>query len=252
MTQYGTWVSYSGDARIWLAAVLLAAATGTAIAGIRLRRPIRAVQPGPAGRIAMILAWVGSMVAFLICFVFYVQQYVHAYGSAASSPKDRIAPITLTAVAATFVIIIWRRTPDVRTRLAAGFFGAIAAPMIFELPFDLIVINRTLAIPPSPVLYRLLFFVPLFVVEISTISLLTLSPLTRVTKYTAYSLASMFLIFAVWALIGFEPPNALAPYVLNSVSKVLCFVTAITLFVTVRAPGYAPPPAAPQGTAVAP
>ena len=62
MTQYGTWVSYSGDARIWLAAVLLAAATGTAIAGIRLRRPIRAVQPGPAGRIAMILAWVGSMV----------------------------------------------------------------------------------------------------------------------------------------------------------------------------------------------
>ena len=120
MTQYGTWVSYSGDARIWLAAFLIAAAAGATIAGIRLRRPIRAVQPGPLGRTVMIVAWIASMVAFLICFVFYVQQYVHAYGSNASSPRDRIAPITLTAVVVFFVIIVARRSPDIRIEAGRG------------------------------------------------------------------------------------------------------------------------------------
>ena len=244
MTQYGTWVSYSGDARIWLAAVLLAAATAATIAGNRLRRPIRAVQPGPAGRNAMILAWVGSMVAFLICFAFYVQQYVHAYGPAASSPKDRIAPITLAAVAATFVIIIWRRTPGFRTRLAAGFFGAIAAPMIFELPFDLIVMARTYPpIPPDPALYRALFFVPLFLIEITTLLLLRLSPMVRVTRATFFSFALMLGVFAVWALSGFGYPSTALPTGLNIASKLLAFVTALTLFLPQRpAPRQAPPP----------
>jgi hypothetical protein len=243
MTQYGTWVSYSGDARIWLAAVLLAAATATTIAGNRLRRPIRAVRPGTAGRTAMILAWVGSMVAFLICFIFYVQQYVHAYGSAASSPKDRIAPVTLTAVAVTFVIIIWRRTPGFRTRLAAGFFGAIAAPMIFELPFDLIVMARTYPpIPPDPAFYRALFFVPLFLIEITTL-LLRLSPMVRVTRATFFSFALMLGVFAVWALSGFGYPSTALPIGLNVASKLLAFVTALTLFLPQRpAPRQAPTP----------
>src|SRR5690348_6876597 len=43
MTLNGGWVSYGGDAKIELAAGLLAVAGGAAYAGIRLRRPIRAV-----------------------------------------------------------------------------------------------------------------------------------------------------------------------------------------------------------------
>ena len=34
MTQYGTWLSYGGDAGIWLAIGLLAVAGGAALAGI--------------------------------------------------------------------------------------------------------------------------------------------------------------------------------------------------------------------------
>ena len=45
MTQYGTWVSYGGDARIWLAIGLLAVAGGVAFAGIRLPLPIRPTGP---------------------------------------------------------------------------------------------------------------------------------------------------------------------------------------------------------------
>jgi hypothetical protein len=103
--------------------------------------------------------------------------------------------------------------------------------MIFELPFDLIVMWRTYPpIPPSPTLFRLLFFLPLFLVELSTFSLLALSPLTKLTKYTLFSLAGVFFVFAVWALLGFTYPAEPISYALNGASKVLSFVTAVTFF----------------------
>ena len=58
MTQYGTWVSYSGGARIELAIVLLAAAAGLAYAGTRLPLPARAARPGRAAMIFMLVTWV--------------------------------------------------------------------------------------------------------------------------------------------------------------------------------------------------
>jgi hypothetical protein len=246
MTQYGTWVSYGGDARIWLAIGLLAVAGGVTLAGIRLPLPVRATRPGPAGRAAMILAWVASIVAFLVCATIYVRQYIDAYhlSAAAAAPKDRIAPITLTAVVVVFVIIISRRSPGFGTRLASGAIGAIAAPMIFELPFDLIVMARTYPpIPPDPALYRALFFVPLFLIEITTLLLLRLSPMVRLTRATFFSFALMLGVFAVWALSGFGYPSAPLPIALNIASKILAFVTVLTLFLPQRpAPGQAPQP----------
>ena len=246
MTQYGTWVSYGGDARIWLAIGLLAVTGGVTLAGIRLPLPIRATRPGPVGRIAMILAWVASIVAFLVCATIYVQQYVHAYHLSAgtTAPKDRIAPITLVAVAVVFIIIVSRSSPGFGTRLASAFIGAIAAPMIFELPFDLIVMARTYPpIPPDPALYRALFFVPLFLIEITTLLLLRLSPMVRLTRATFFSFALMLGVFAVWALSGFGYPSAPLPTALNIVSKILAFVTVLTLFLPQRpAPEQAPQP----------
>jgi hypothetical protein len=232
MTQYGTWVSYGGDARIWLATGLLAVAGGVTLAGIRLPLPIRATRPGPVGRIAMILAWVASIAAFLVCVTIYARQYVHAYGPTATAPPtDRIAPVTLLAVAVVFVIIISRRSPGARTRLASGAICAIAAPMIFELPFDLIVMARTYPpIPPDPALYRALFFVPLFLIEITTLLLLRLSPMVRLTRATFFSFALMLGVWAAWALAGFGYPSAPLPIALNIASKILAFVAAFTLF----------------------
>ncbi len=245
MTQYGTWVSYGGDARIWLAIGLLAVAGGVTLAGIRLPLPVRATRPGPVGRIAMILAWVASIAAFLVCVTIYARQYVHAYGPKATAPPtDRIAPITLLAVAVVFVIIISRDSPGYGTRLASAAIGAIAAPMIFELPFDLIVMARTYPpIPPDPALYRALFFVPLFLIEITTLLLLRLSPMVRLTRATFFSFALMLGVFAVWALSGCGYPSAPLPTALNIVSKILAFVTALTLFLPQRpAPGQVPQP----------
>ena len=103
--------------------------------------------------------------------------------------------------------------------------------MIFELPFDLIVMARTYPpIPPDPALYRALFFVPLFLIEITTLLLLRLSPMVRLTRATFFSFALMLGVFAVWALSGSGYPSAPPLTALNIASKILAFVTALTLF----------------------
>jgi hypothetical protein len=80
-------------------------------------------------------------------------------------------------------------------------------------------------------LYRQLFFLPLFLVEFSTVSLLTLLPSMRVTAYASYAVAVMFVVFAVWAVFGFAFPAEPLPLALNVLSKILCFVATIMLFV---------------------
>ena len=103
--------------------------------------------------------------------------------------------------------------------------------MIFELPFDLIVIARTNPlIPTDAMLYRQLFFLPLFLVEFSTLSLLTLLPSMRVTAYACYAVAGMFAVFAIWAAFGFAFPSQPLPLALNVTPQILCFVAAIMLF----------------------
>ena len=248
MTQYGTWVSYGGDAKIWLAAGLLAVAGGATLAGIRLPLPVRATRPGPAGRAAMIVAWAVSIVAFLVGLTIYVRQYLHAYHlTTPAAPKDPIAPVTFTAAVVTFCVIFFvsRRSLGFGARLVSGAVGAMAAPMIFELPFDLIVMARTYpSIPPDPALYRAVFFVPLFLIEITTLLLLRLSPMVRLTRATFFSFALMLGVFAVWALSGFGYPSAPLPTALNMASKILAFVTVLTLFLPWRpAPKQAPQPA---------
>jgi len=104
--------------------------------------------------------------------------------------------------------------------------------MIFEFPFDLIIMTRTNPpIPTHPMLYRLLYFLPLFLSELSTVSLLTLLPSMRVTAYASYAVAGMFAVFAIWAAFGFAFPSEPLPLALNVISKILCFVAAIMLFV---------------------
>jgi len=178
------------------------------------------------------MAWVLAIASFLICAAVYVGQ-VRQKHLTGTPPTDPITLVTLTAVVATFAIINEIGQPlGQRTALASAVIGALCAPMIFELPFDLIVMARTYPpIPPHPGLYRALFFLPLFLVEISTLGLLTLSPMVALSSRTLSGLAAMFVVFAIWALFGFAYPSASIPIALNLLSKVLAFVVAITLFV---------------------
>jgi hypothetical protein len=52
----------------------------------------------------------------------------------------------------------------------------------------------------------------------------------RLTRATFFSFALMLGVFAVWAVAGFGYPSAPVPITLNVVSKLLAFVTVLTLF----------------------
>jgi hypothetical protein len=222
---------------------LLAAAGSLACAGIWLPLPARAARPSRTAVIATLVAWVASIAAWLACVIIYVRQYLHAYhvAIAKAAPPDHVAPVTFVAVTAVFVIILTRSSTEAGwTRLASAAIGAIAAPLIFELPFDLIVMARTYPpIPPDPALYRALFFVPLILIEITTLLLLRMSPMVRLTRATFFFLALMLGVFAVWALTGFGYPSALVPTTLNIVSKLLAFAVLLSLFFPQRSPATA-------------
>ena len=241
----GTWVSYSGMAKIDLAIVLVAAAAGVLYAGTRLGRPVRLPRPGETAIGIMMVAWLLAVIAFLICASEYVtamrqHHLLHAL------PSDPIAPVTGACIVAIFVaILIVARSHGWRVRLVSAAVSAIAAPMVFEFPFDLIVMARTYPpIPPDPALYRVLFFAPLFLVEFATLSFLTFAPMARLTKATFVSFALMLAVFAAWALSGFAYPATPGPFAFNVLSKILAFTTALTLFLPMRSRARTGPPAA--------
>jgi len=234
MRQYGTWFSYSGSAKLILAIVLVATAAALAIAGLKLPLPARPHRPGSNTTTLLIVAWAISITAFLACVGVYAQQAQRDH--LAGRPADNILPVTLIAAGVTFFIIAVTGKPRGGPAVISAAIAAMAAPMVFELPFDLVVMARTYPpIAPNPALYRVVFFAPLFLVEITTLALLTWSPMVRLSRATFFAFAAMLAVFAVWALaVGFEYPSAPLPYALNVVSKLLAFVTILTLFLPVR------------------
>ena len=230
MTQSGTWVSYSGSARLVLAIILLAAAGGLVYAGIRLRRPVRLPRPGTTLSVFMLAAWGLAGVAFLSCLAANAAQARREH-IAKVPPADPIALWTFTA-AILLILAVYIATPYGRwARVWSAAIAAMAAAAIFELPFDLIIWTRIYPpVPPDPALYRAMFFAPLVLVELTTLSLLTMTPMVKLSRTVFFWLALMLLVFAVWALAGFGYPSAPVPYAMNVVSKILAFVTALSLF----------------------
>jgi hypothetical protein len=224
------WVSYSGSAVIYLALVLIVVASGFVYAGRRLRIPLEVTRPGATAAGFMIAIWLLAIYTLLVATFVYGLQVKAAYPSFVAA---RVRVGTFVDALVTFFVILyltWRW--GWKVALASAVIGTAAAPMIFELPFDLIIMTRTN--PPfqiHPMLYRQLFFLPLFLVELTTISLLTLLPSMRVTAYACYAVVGMLVVFAVWAAFGFAFPAEPLPLALNVISKVLCFVAVIMLFV---------------------
>jgi len=197
--------------------------------GTRLHRSVGVNRPGTAVSILLVVIWVLSYATLGIAVGTYMRALYQQYGNV-TLPTNPISPITSLSGLVAFVVIAYlARRHGVKIAVGSAIVGTIAAPMIFELPFDLIVMFRTY--PPMPATqFTLLYFLPLFLLEISSFSLLTLSPLARLSKYTLFSLAAMFFVFAVWALLGFSYPSHPIPIALNAVSKILSFVAAITFF----------------------
>jgi hypothetical protein len=229
--------------------VLVAVAAGVATTGLRLRVAVRLPSPGRNATVVMLATWGTAIVAFLVCFSLYVHQLFQQH-LIYSRPPQPVFPVTVACMIALFLAIAFMgRSLSQEARLGSAFIGAIAAPMIFEFPFDLIVMTRTYpAVAPDPALYRVLFFAPLFLVEFTTLALLSLSPLVRLRRTAFFAFALMLLIFAVWALFGLGYPSAPLPFAFNAVSKVVAFVAALSLFLPQRGQASAPEPTAADGS----
>lgn len=89
-----------------------------------------------------------------------------------------------------------------------------------------------------------MFFAPLFLIEFLTLSLLAFVPTVRLTRPSLLCFALMLLVFAAWALTGFGFPDSVSPYAFNAVSKIIAFVTALTLFIPSPKPSPALEPTA--------
>ena len=205
---------------------------GFAYADKRLRAPLEITRPGGTVAGFMIAIWLLAIYTFYVAMLVYGLQVKQAYPSFVA-PRVRVGTFTIVYATVTFFVILYlTRRWGWKVALASAVIGTAAAWNIFEFPFDLIIMTRTNPpIPTHPMLYRQLYFLPLFLVEFSTVSLLTLLPSMRVTAYAAYAVAGMFVVFAVWAAFGFGFPAEPLPLALNVISKILCFVAAIMLFV---------------------
>ena len=212
-------------------AVVLLIVTGVLIfVAIRLHHPIEIKRPGKFIGVSIVVIWLLSVTTFLVAVTTYVSALYQQVGQF-TGPTNPVTPITmLSGLVAFFVIAYLARRSGFWVAFGSAIVGTIAAPMIFELPFDLIVMWRTY--PPTPATqFTLLFFLPLFLVEISSFAMLALSPVMKLSRYTLFLLAGIFLIFAVWALFGFSYPETPIPIILNVVSKILAFAVAVSLFV---------------------
>lgn len=244
MGQHGSWSPLSGGSAIALAVVLFIIAAGLAFLATRMRGAIAVRRPGRFFAILIVMMWFLAGFTFVSAVLVYGAALV-AQRPGYTAPPDHIFPFTFTfGVIAFFAILTLTQRRGLLVAVGSGLAGAIAAPMIFELPFDLIVLWRTF--PPDPAaLYTLLFFLPLVLVALLSYALAALAPDLRLSRWPLYALAAMFLTFGVWALFGFGYPLSPLPIFFNVVAKLLAFVAAVTLFL--------PPPKAAheQGAATA-
>ncbi len=230
MTETGTWSPYVGSAAFVLAAVLFIIAGALTYLGTRLHHPVGTRTPGRALGILFVLMWVLAFFDLGVAGGAIGRVMTQQRGPLTAAPNP-IAPITtLSAVGAFAAVTYFSREHGLKTAFGSAIVSAIAGTMIFELPFDLIIMSRISYFPTPIPLYALLYFLPLFLWELASFCLLTLSPLMKLSRYTLFSLAAMFFVFAVWALFGFPDPSSPLPIALNAISKVLAFVAAATLF----------------------
>ena len=229
MTHYGTWSPYAGSGSVILAVVLLIVTGVLTCFAIRLHYPLVVKRPGKFLSASLLGMWLLSVTAFLMAATIYaradIQQNIHFTG-----PMNPIFPVTAASGALAFFVIVYlAQWSGFRVAVVSAIVGTIAAPMIFELPFDLIVMGRTY--PPAPAIpFTLLYFLPLFLIAVFSFAMLTFSPFVKLSRATLFLLAGMFLVFAVWALFGFAYPAAPLPVALNVISKILAFATAVSLF----------------------
>ncbi|MGO8948009.1 MAG: hypothetical protein ACLQUY_10170 [Ktedonobacterales bacterium] len=206
--------------------------------GTRIHQPLAAKRPGLFLGICIVVIFLLSGLTYLMAeFAYGLTLEKQLGGGTITEPANHVTPITLACGFVAFFVIVYLttrgNTPISPRRfwvaVGSAVVGTIAAPLIFELPFDLMVMGRVYS-PTPHALFILLYFLPLLLIEISSFAMLTFSPFMKVSKLTLFLLAGMFFVFAVWAVFGFTYPSVPISYACNVTSKILAFAVAVSLF----------------------
>jgi hypothetical protein len=225
------WNPYAGSGAVVLSLVLLVVGVCLIFLGRRLTDDFRFPVPRRALKVVIVLVWALSILLVLPLF-----KEVAIETGQSSLGIGPVFPITIASALGTFVIVAYlTRRGGVLAALGNGFAGAVAGPMVFELPFILIITPVVTTRTPHP----LFLFLTFLVVILSTLALPFFSSRFAVTRYSLYLLGAMILVFAVWALLtGYAPPSDPVSFALNAVSKVLGFAVVVSGFATRgRTPG---------------
>jgi hypothetical protein len=219
------WTAYPGDQATELGVALLALGLFSMYFGVRIKgRTYRVHQK--IGGLAGLLVFVTWMLSAVVVVFFFT--LLASSGILVPSP---VSPVTFTTAAITFVVILfsasWRNRANVKVAVLSAFVGTVVGVMVFELPFLFMIAPRL----GQSLQQSLWSESPLFCLVFASYSLLFLSPVARFSRYTSFSLGAVLIVFSLWAfLTDFSFPSDSESFVLNSVSKVLGFVSAFTLF----------------------
>lgn len=221
------WRAYSGSAAASLGVVLILLGAAVVLLGTRTKDGVRPGMPGRAAKAAIIVVW--AVTIFLILGIF---KQVAARTGQSSLGVGPVFPITLACAACTFVAVAYlTRGSGAAAAIGNGFAGAVAGPMVFELPFLLIITPMVTTRVPHP----LFSFLDFLVVILTTLALPFFSTRFAVTRYSLYLLGGMVLLFGMWALLtGYAPPADPVSFGLNAASKVLGFASVVAGFVKGR------------------
>jgi hypothetical protein len=214
--------------------LLLAVAAVLALAGTRLQRRLRLARPGRVALVIMFVTWVVAIAAFLICVGLYVRQESRVH-LVQAPPADPIAPVTLIGVGVTFFVVLVSSQGAPWTRLSGAVIGGLAAPMIFEFPVrphrhgqDLPANSARSGVLPGPVLHALDPYRDHHAGPAGVTS-----PGTAVQGHRLVLRGHAARVRG-WSLFGFAYPSAPGPIALNVLSKILAFVTTLSLFLPPR------------------
>src|ERR1022692_3288371 len=129
------WNPYSGYAAVLLSLILFAVGFGVVILGRRLTKDFKLPMPGKRLKVVIVLVWVLSILVVLRLFRNVARDTGQSVGNIGP-----VFPITLASAFCVFLFIAYvSRRDGIGAALGNAFAGAAAGPMVFELPFVLII-----------------------------------------------------------------------------------------------------------------
>ena len=215
------WPPYTGLRALVLSLLLFIISVGLFFAARKMKREIKLPKMGKIQGAIVVVVWALSILIFL-----KINQIFAKYVGAASN-LGPIFPVTILSAVATFCYVTYiTRRGGALSSAGNGFLAFIAGPMVFELPFVLVVIPSAKA----PLVPEIIFLIPLFTIIFTTLAMLLFSRRIALTKNSVYFFASMIFVFALWALDGFSYPTTPLAIALNGISKMLSFLCVATMF----------------------